>query len=462
MRTINVSDVAGQARFGAFHRKVMIWCGLVIIFDGYDLAVAGIALPSIMSAMGVNAASAGFMVSAALFGMMAGAIVFGMAADRIGRPMAIAISMALFSIFTLATGFTSDPVTFSVVRFLAGLGIGGVLPNLVAEMAEFSPARIRTTLTTFMFSGYAVGGMLAAVTGKSLLDAYGWQSVFLVAGLPVVLVPFVLKSLPESMPYLIRNGRTPELKRILSAMDPSYQPQAGDKFVMASGTARCEGVKTLFAQGRGFSTVMLWTVFFMCLFMVYALSAWLAKLMASAGFSLGSALNFVLALNFGAVVGAVGGGWLADRMNVKHVLMSFFLIAAVSIAMLGYEAPLAVRFLLVGVAGATTIGTQLLAYAYVSQFYPLTASGTGLGWASGMGRTGAIIAPIVIGTIVGMQLELQHNFFAIAVPGILAFLAMGLVDHRFHGVAGKPGMDVDANTQNQAIEPALAQAAGGR
>ncbi|MRV72042.1 MFS transporter [Duganella sp. FT92W] len=434
MRKINVSELAGAAPFSAaFHGKLLIWCGLVIIFDGYDLAVAGIALPSIMATMGVNAASAGFMVSSALFGMMVGAIGFGTAADRIGRPKAIAISMGLFSLFTLATGFTSDPVTFSAVRFLAGLGIGGVLPNLVAEMAEFSPARIRTTLTTFMFSGYAVGGMLAAVTGKSLLDAYGWQSVFFVAGMPVVLVPFVLKSLPESMPFLIRNQRTGELKRVLAAMAPSHVPQVGDTYVTSAGTARCEGVRALFAQGRGFSTVMLWTVFFMCLFMVYALSAWLAKLMASAGYSLGSALNFVLALNFGAMVGAIGGGWLADRINIKYVLMTFFLLASASIGLLGYDSPLPVRFLLVGLAGATTIGTQLLAYAYVSQFYPLTVGGTGLGWASGVGRTGAIIAPVLIGTIVGMQLELQHNFFAIAVPGLLAFIAMALVDHRFHG-----------------------------
>jgi MFS transporter, AAHS family, benzoate transport protein len=463
MRKVNVRDLADRARFNGFHRRVLVWCGLVIIFDGYDLAVAGIALPSIMAKMGVSAAGAGLMVSSALFGMMIGAIVFGTAADRIGRPKAIAVCMALFSVFTLATGFTGDPVTFSVVRFVAGLGIGGVLPNLVAEMAEFAPARIRTTLTTFMFSGYAVGGMLAAVTGKSLLDAYGWQSVFFVAGMPVVLVPFVLKLLPESMPFLIRNNRTAELRRVLAALDPAYVPQAGDTYVMPAGAARCDGVKVLLSEGRAFSTFMLWTVFFMCLFMVYALSAWLAKLMASAGYSLGSSLNFVLALNFGAVVGAIGGGWLADRMNIKHVLMAFFLVAAASIAMLGYDTPLAVRFLLVGLAGATTIGTQLLAYAYVSQFYPLSASGTALGWASGVGRMGAIIAPVAIGTIVGMRLALQHNFFAIAVPGLLAFMAMGLVNHRFHASSGvRHTPPAQEPPQEPVFEPALADAAGSR
>ncbi len=180
----------------------------------------------------------------------------------------------------------------------------------------------------------------------------------------------------------------------------------------------------------GFSTVMFWIAFFMCLFMVYALSSWLTKLMANAGYSLGSALTFVLVLNFGAIAGAVGGGWLADRFHIKHVLVVFFALAVVSIAMLGYKVPTAVLYFLVGMAGATTIGTQILAYAYVGQFYPMAVRSTGIGRASGVGRSGAILAPIVIGTLVGMSLPLQQNFFAIAVPAVIALGAIALVDHR--------------------------------
>jgi MFS transporter, AAHS family, benzoate transport protein len=178
MKHIDLHKLADQAKFNGFHRGVLLWCALIIIFDGYDLAVAGIALPSIMKEMGVSPTNAGFMVSSALFGMMFGAIFLGTIADRIGRRRAIAICIALFSVFTAAAGFTSDPVTFSVMRFLAGLGIGGVMPNVVAQMTEYSPRKIRSTMVTLMFSGYAVGGMLAAVVGKGLIESYGWQSVF--------------------------------------------------------------------------------------------------------------------------------------------------------------------------------------------------------------------------------------------------------------------------------------------
>ena len=442
MRHIDVHELSDKARFNRFHAGVLLWCALIIICDGYDLAVAGIALPSIMKDMGVTAQNAGFMVSSALFGMMFGAIFLGTIADRIGRRKAIAICIALFSVFTAAAGFTHDPYTFSAMRFLAGLGIGGVMPNVVAQMTEYSPKKIRATMVTLMFSGYAVGGMLAALLGKGLLETYGWSSVFLAAGLPVLLIPVILKTLPESMPFLIRENRLDELKQIVARMEPSYRPDADDRFALPAQD-RAEGapIGKLFQDGRGFSTAMFWIAFFMCLFMVYALSSWLTKLIASAGYSLGSALTFVLVLNFGAVIGAVGGGWLADRFNIKYVLMGMYALAAVSITLLGFKVPTELLFLLVGLAGASTIGTQIVTYAYAGQFYPMAIRSTGIGWASGVGRSGAILAPIAIGTLVGMALPLEQNFMAIAIPAAIAVIAVSLIRHgRSASVQAAPAM----------------------
>ena len=435
MRQIDVHKLADEAPFNRFHGKVLFWCALIIIFDGYDLAVAGIALPSIMKQMGVDPKQAGFMVSSALFGMMFGAIFLGTIADRIGRRWAIVICIALFSVFTAAAGLTTDPVLFSVTRFLAGLGIGGVMPNVVAQMTEYSPRKLRATLVTLMFSGYAVGGMLAAVLGKGLIESHGWQSVFLAAALPVVLIPFILKSLPESMSFLLRQGRHDELKTIAGQLDPRVRATREDRLVLPAAQAAGDGaasapVRRLFEDGRGFSTVMFWVAFFMCLFMVYALSSWLTKLMAGAGYTLGSALTFVLTLNFGGMLGAIGGGWLADRFNIKWVLFSMYLLAAVSITLLGTPMPTEALFVVVGLAGASTIGTQIVTYAYAGQFYPMAVRSTGIGFASGVGRSGAILAPIVIGMLVAMALPLQQNFVAIAIPGAIAALAVAMISHR--------------------------------
>ena len=232
MRQIDVHKLSDEARFNSFHGLVLFWCALIIVFDGYDLAVVGIALPSIMKEMGVTPTNAGFMVSSALFGMMFGSIFLGTIADKIGRRWAISICIGLFSVFTSAAGFTHDPVAFSAMRFLAGLGIGGVMPNVVAQMTEYSPRKIRTTLTTLMFSGYSVGGMLAALVGKAMIETYGWSSVFMAALLPVVLIPFILKSMPDSMPFLIKEDRLDELKKIVARMEPSYAAHSGDRFAL--------------------------------------------------------------------------------------------------------------------------------------------------------------------------------------------------------------------------------------
>lgn len=441
MRQIDIHRVASEARLNAFHYGVLGWCALIIIFDGYDLAVSGIALPSIMKEMEIQPGQAGFLVSTALFGMMFGNILLGTIADRIGRRWAIAVCIALFSVFTAAAGLCSNPLLFGAARFLAGIGIGGVMPNVIAQMTEYAPRRVRSTMVTLMFSGYSVGGMLAAVLGKNLIEGYGWQSVFLAAGLPVLLIPLVLKFMPESVPYLIRRGRTDDLRRLAGRIDPTYRADANDRFVVVDAdVAAAAPVKQLFQQGRALSTLMFWLSCFMCLFMVYALSSWLTKLMANAGYSLGSALTFVLVLNLGGMVGAIGGGWLADRFHIKYVLIGMYVLAAVSITLLGHPVSTGWLYLLVGLAGASTIGTQIVGCAYAGQFYPTGIRATGIGWTLGMGRGGAILAPIVIGVLVAMGLPLGQNFIAIAMPGIVAAAAVLMIDHgRSASAAAGPG-----------------------
>lgn len=431
MRQIDMQRMVDEARFNSFHALVLLWCALIIVFDGYDLAVVGVALPSIMKAYGVQPANAGFMISSALFGMMFGAIAFGTVADRIGRRWTIALCVALFSIFTAATGLATTPWEFAAVRFVAGLGIGGVMPNVVAQMTEYAPKRLRATLVTLMFSGYAVGGVIAALLGKGLIEQYGWSSVFFAAGFPVLLIPIILRAMPESMAFLLAQQREDELKVIAARLDPSFKPQPQDRVLLpAAQKTQLAPIRMLFQDGRGFSTVMFWIAFFTCLFMVYALSSWLTKLMAGAGYSLGSALTFVLVLNLGAVLGAVGGGWLADRFNIKLVLAAMYALAAVSITLLGLRLPTWSLFVLVALAGASTIGTQIVANAYAGQFYPMAIRATGLGWALGIGRSGAILAPILIGVLVGMNLPLEQNFVAIAIPAVIGMAAVLLIDHR--------------------------------
>ncbi|MGO4605993.1 MFS transporter [Variovorax sp. 2RAF20] len=429
MHRIDIQKLVDEARFNGFHFVVLFLCAAIIVADGYDLAVAGIALPSIMKDMRVDPTTAGFMTSSALFGMMFGAMGLGMLADKIGRRWALSISVLLFSAFTAAAALASDPVTFSVLRFIAGLGIGGALPCTTAHMTEYAPKKLRGVLATAMLCGYAVGSVLATLIGKQFLEIYGWQSVFFAAGAPVVLIPFILKCMPESMSFLMKRNDDASLRRIVARIGSGHFLPADARFQMpVDGKADGVPVGKLFQDGRGFSTVMFSAAFFTALFMMYALSTWLVKLMAMAGHSVGSALNFLLIYNGGAIVGAVLGGWLGDKLNIKWVLCTFFAASVVSLTLLGYGVqPLA---LVVAVVGASTLGTGILVYAYAAQFYPAAVRSTGVGFASGVGRAGGIAAPIGIGMLMSLQLPLEQNFIAIALAGVVGVVAVALIDHR--------------------------------
>lgn len=426
---ININTLIDEAKFTPFHWGVLFWCLMIIIFDGYDLVIYGVALPLLMQEWALSAVQAGLLASTALFGMMFGAMTFGTLSDKLGRKKTIMICVAIFSGFTFLGAFATNPVEFGILRFLAGLGIGGVMPNVVALMTEYAPKRIRSTLVALMFSGYAIGGMTSALLGAWLVPEFGWKIMFYIAIIPLVALPLIWKFLPESLMYLTNKKEIEQTRSIVQKISPSQQLNGDTEFVLNEVTKGDEApVKALFQQGRTFSTFMFWIAFFMCLLMVYALGSWLPKLMIQAGYSLGASMIFLFALNIGGMIGAIGGGALADRFHIKKVLTIMFICGAAALILLGFNSPQIVLYTLIAVAGAATIGSQILLYTFVAQYYPSTVRSTGMGWASGIGRIGAIVGPVLTGALLTMNLPHQMNFFAIAIPGVIAALAIFMVN----------------------------------
>ena len=259
-----------------------------------------------------------------------------------------------------------------------------------------------------------------------MLPRFGWEAMYFAAAVPLLLLPVILWYLPESVGFLVRQGRGEQARALLAKVDPGRQLSAADELVMTDVKGKSASVLELFREGRGVRTFSLWLAFFCCLLMVYALGSWLPKLMANAGYSLGSSLSFLLALNFGGMAGAILGGWLGDRFNLSKVVVVFFAVSVASISLLGFKTPMPVLYTLIFIAGATVIGTQILLYATAAQFYGLSIRSTGLGWASGIGRNGAIVGPLLGGALLGINLPLQLNFIAFAVPGVIAALAMAV------------------------------------
>ena len=430
-QTMNVNAVVDKAKFSKFHLNVLFWCLLIILFDGYDLAINGVALPLLMQEWGLSAVQAGMLASTALGGMMFGAMFFGSLADKIGRKSVIMICIILFSGFTFWGGFASTPTEFGVLRFLAGLGIGGVMPNLVALTSEYAPQRMRSTLVTTMFSGYAVGGVMAALLGSWFTPTYGWQIMFWIAGIPLLLLPIVWKFLPESIIFMVKANKQERAREVLTRLAPEANVTATTQLELSKAEVpESANVASLFKKGRGVNTLLFWLAFFMCLLTMYALGSWMPKLMMAAGYSMGSSLLFLLAMNIGAVIGTVSGGMLADRFHLKPVLMVLGVVGAIVLSLLGFEPPQLALYFMIALAGAASIGSQILLYSYVAQYYPLAVRSTGIGWASAVGRSGAIIGPILIGMLLGMDLPHQINFMAVGFPVIIVAIAVALISRK--------------------------------
>ncbi|BCQ28039.1 MFS transporter (plasmid) [Caballeronia sp. NK8] len=426
---------AGDALYGtrlnSRHLMVMFWCSMLMLFDGYDLVIYGSILPQLMHDWQLAPVTAGFIGSSALFGMMVGALTLGSSSDRFGRRRIILLCLVVFGVAAFGNAFCTNTTEFTLCRFMTGVGLGGMVPNIVALMTEMSPRSKRNIMVTIMLSFFSVGGVIAALSGKAITPAFGWRANFLIAGIPLLFFPVFFKWLPESLSFLIAQKRFAQADPILRRYAPDFEGNASS-LAITSDKEQHPRMRAfdLFAQGRALDTFLLWIAFGMCMLMVYGLNTWLPKLMAANGYSLGSSLTFLITLNVGAVVGGLFSGWMADRHGGKPTLVLYFAIAAVSIGLLGYRQSPFVLNLLLMAAGATTIGTLCIVHAFAAQLYPASIRSTGVGWAAAAGRFGAVAGPALGGYLLSQQFPITFNFLVFAVPGVVAAIAVLLISNR--------------------------------
>ena len=431
MKSINANTVIDHARLTRYHYLIIAICAVIIIFDGYDLVIYGVALPKIMQEWEITAVTAGFLGSLALFGMMFGAILFGSLTDKLekygaSRKRVIALCITIFSLFTLLSGYANGPTDFGIYRVIAGLGLGGVMPNVIALVSEYAPKKYRSTLVSIMFSGYAIGGMSAALLGIVLIPTFGWQIMFLIAGLPLLLLIPMMIFLPEPVEYLVRNNQQEKARVILQKIDPNISLDSDIQITINEANKSNESapIRALFKEQRAVGTVLFWLTNFMTLLLVYALGNWIPKLMVESGYNLSTSLAFLFSLNIGAMLGAIFGGILADRYTPKNILILFYIAGALALFLLSFKSHIILIYLLVAIAGASSIGAQIIVCAFMAQYYPGTTRATGIGWGLGVGRLGAIAGPIIIGWILSLQLPITYNFITLAIPAFIALISV--------------------------------------
>lgn len=423
----------GNATWRQVTLVVLAICGITVVADGYDVVVFGVVIPSLLHepGWGLTPAGAGLIGSFALLGMLIGATTVGTLTDTLGRRRMLIVCLAWFSVMTGLCAIAPSPEVFGVFRFLAGLGLGGVLPTATALTGEYSHPRTRNLVYAIMFSGFPVGGVIAALTGIYIIPRFGWQAMFVLALLPLVLVvPLAARFLPESIAFLLAKGRYAEAEKTAARWNiplDEARKEISAPGEPLSGPVGTSPVKGLFSRSYVMATMCFLAMSVLCLFMIYGYNTWLPQIMRQAGYSAGSALAFLLVFNIGAVVGSIAISLAADRLGSKPVIATTYILASVAVILLSLRLPTAMLYAAVALGGVGAMGTQTFVLAYVSKHYPVRMSATAMGWTLGFGRIGSMLAPPLLGLIIGAGLAFEWNFYALAVPGVLGAVLIGLV-----------------------------------
>lgn len=416
------------------HRRSVLWivtlAAVAIVFDGYNLVVYGTVLPTLLDDPGqlgeLTPATAGALGSYALIGVMIGALVAGAFGNRVGRRRMMLFNIVWFSVGMAATALATDLVSFGILRCLTGIGIGGLVATAGAMVAEFAPTSKRNLFNAIVYSGVPAGGVLASVLAMLLADHLGWRGLFWIGALPLVtLLPLAALKMPESPQWLAARGRYEEAREISTRTGIPVDLRARHLDVAPGSVPVKLGFAALATRRFAVPTLLLGMMSFVGLLLTYGLNTWLPQIMKGNGFDAKGSLAFLLVLNGGAIVGGLIAARLADRRGPQQVVATSFCLATFALVCLTFGLPLPILLAAVAVAGTGTIGTQVLIYGFVSNFYPTEARGAGVAWCAGFGRLGGIVGPVIGGLLIGAGISSGTAFYlfaGIALAGAAATL----------------------------------------
>jgi MFS transporter, AAHS family, benzoate transport protein len=447
---------------------VVLLCWIVIVMDGYDLIVYGTTLPEILKEpWGMTATTAGVIASLGFVGMMIGAMGAGYIADRLGRRKAILLCTAIFTVFTVLTFFAPGPEVFGVLRFLAGIGLGGLMPSANALSGEFVADKNRSLSTTAMLSGIPIGGSLAALLGLWIIPTFGWQTMYLLAGVGLILLVILWFVLPESPTWLREHGREAEAEKVAAEWGVTHAYRAETQ---VAATARSDEAGPLRTGLGGIlrppwltATTLFALASLFCLFVWYGLGTWLPNIMKQdPHFSalMPNPLVFLLSLNIGAVMGSFLVAWLATRIGPQlgSVVTAVLTVPAILFLLTTPDSGMAtmVALLIAGIGGH---GTTCLVTTSVISHFPSRLRGTALGFTAGFGRVGGIFAPYLAGALLDAGIGTNGNFlmFAIGATACLATVIAALVVLKPQRPRVPPPSVTRSEKQDQTVEeePAL-------
>jgi AAHS family benzoate transporter-like MFS transporter len=404
---------------------VVALCWIGIFSEGYDVGFLGAILPALATdaSWKLTPIELGAMGSYTLFGMLLGGILSGTLSDLYGRKVLFVSCLSLFAACMVVTAWAPTPTWFGASRFVAGLGLGGIIPVAAALTIEYSPTRRKSLNYGIMYSGYSVGILVAALVAKALLPDHGWRPVVLIGAAPVVLVPLMLWLLPDSLESLVARGRADGARELAARLNlpvPTGRPKAEK---VSWRTVLGE----IFSPRDAFATICFWTALFMGLLLVYGIAQWLPQIMRKSGYNLGDSLLFLAVFSFTSAVGGILLGRWADRFGVRLTVTLAYALGAVGIAALAFKGSIWLNYLFVAIAGFGTVSASLILTGYLADYLAPFVRSAGTGWALSFARVGALIGPLLGGYIASLKVGPQWNFYVFAVVAAIAAVATVLI-----------------------------------
>jgi AAHS family 4-hydroxybenzoate transporter-like MFS transporter len=398
------------------------------VVDGFDSLVIGFVIPAVSRDWGVTPASLTGVTLAGLIGVIIGTMVLSPLADRIGRRPMILMGATVFAVFTLLAATATGMTSLGAYRFLAGIGLGVVPPAILTSVAEFAPRRIRATLVTVVGSGLASGGFVGGFLAGFLIPHWGWESVLVVGGaLPLVFIVLALRWLPETPQFLASRADDRRAARVLSRIVPTYAPEAEPTFRREETVSAGVPVRSLLTEKRAVMTVVIWVLYLGQFITSFFIFSWLPSVLTSSGVGETAALIATSVCTLGGMIGGVLLGIRSDKASSRfNVLAISYTVGAAAVAVTAVTTGVSelAMFLALFVVGFGTIGTGICVNSLTASLYPPDIRSTGLGWAYGFGRVGALIGPAVGGLLLAMQLTAESIFLFSIVPVMLCAAAV--------------------------------------
>ena len=466
-QTFSIERLVDDQKIRWFNISLLVWCFLAMWADGYEISAMPFAAPELVRQWHVAAGDFKDVFPASNFGVLFGAPLLGYIGDKRGRRLAIVLGSLIFGIFTLAMMWSTSLEQMKWLRFLTGIGIGGLMPNTIALNSELAPRRWRATLIVIMFTGITLGSASPGPVAGWLVPDYGWKVVFLIGGVvPLFIAACLWFTLPESVKFLAsRPSRRTELLRTVRRMRPDLAIADDAQFVAEAPPPAPSGrsklaLEPIFRGGLAFITPLLWICFATTLMANYFLNNWLPLILEGNGMSPKEAAVATVLYHVGGFIGGVLVSLVLRRYGFLAIVV-LFAFAAPAVAVLGTPAlsHLLLSFLC-GFAGFTVLGVQFGNNACAGLIYPTEARAQGAGWALGIGRFGSIVGPYVGGILVGMvaakEMTMPQLFAWAALPMVIGFVAAILVARlcylRFRGnrLDDKPAEPEIAGSQTPA------------